>query len=247
MAAAFTGRGGLHPSTFPLDLARGRSGAARRRSPCWPSRAASRGRRRARMSDHAAAVRGRRGSAIPRHVARRARRRHARHRRGHVRAGGGADRRRQVDVVAGRSNGLVPHFTGGTVPRPGDGGRSRHAGVPAAQARRRRGVRAAGSRRLVRARSRRGRARVRHGEPGRRPGAHAPARGGDARPAGHRAAARAERPNAVAAANDSASRSRRRWRRGRGSWCSTSPRPSSIRRPPSTSWRRCSAWCTTRA
>ena len=106
--------------------------------------------------------------------------------------------------------------------------------VAAAPPARERGrVRPAGSRRVVRARPGGGRARLRHGEPGGPPTAHAPAGRGDARPARHRAASRPERER-CRGASASASRSGRRSRRVRASWFWTSRPASWIRRPPST-------------
>ena len=95
------------------------------------------------------------------------------------------------------ANGLVPHFTGGRFSgRVVVDGRDTLEHAPRALADAVAYVpQDAGG--LVRARPRGGRARLRHGEPRGRPGAHAPARRGDARPARRRAAAPAKRAVAL--------------------------------------------------
>ena len=143
MVAAFTGRGGLHPSTFPLTWPDARAGAARRDRPAGRPRrpAPAEGRRDERSRP---ALRGR---AV--HVS--GRRRATRSTEVTLDIDEGTFALAVGPTGAGKStllrasNGLVPHFTGGTFRgRVTVDGRDtlEH---PAAQARRRGRVRAAGS------------------------------------------------------------------------------------------------------
>ena len=124
-------------------------------------------------------------------------------------------------------NGLVPHFTGGTLL-----GRVAVDGIStvdaAARARRPRRRRRPEPDRGLRHRHRRGRARVRDGEPRRRARRHAPPRRGRARPARHRAPAAPLARRRCRRARRSASRSARCSPRRRACSCSTSRRRRSI-------------------
>ena len=161
-AAAFAGVGGLHPSTFPLlwpEVSAGLLAAAgllavpgllptarsaRERCPRCASTTSRSPTRKARAR-----------------AGRRRPRRSPRARSSLALGPTGAGK----STFLRSANGLVPQFTGGTFSGPRARGRTRHDGASAARARRRRGVRAAGRVGLVRARSRRGRARLRDGEP----------------------------------------------------------------------------------
>ena len=150
-------------------------------------------------------------------------------------------------TLARRVNGLVPHFTGGTLAgRVTVDGRDT-AESPAARARRRGRRGRAGPAGRLRHRHRRGGARLRDGAARRPAGGDAQAGRGDPRPARARRPARTGRCTSCPAASSSGSRSARCSPRTRGCSCSTS-RPRRSTRPPP---RRCSprspGSCTTSA